>query len=126
MFDARGRPKKLIELGDNEAAVIAVFEVSEKLLGHDHTKKLKRTYKLKFVDGLGAFALLAKACHYYADRQEQTGPDDGAVSQNLTVKFVDASLSPEEAYRPRLSVSYPIQVPAKAYPSDLFRHSSYR
>ena len=65
MFDARGRPKKLIELGDNEAAAIAVFEVSEKLLGHDHTKKQKRTYKLKFVDRLGAFALLAKACHYY-------------------------------------------------------------
>ena len=32
-------------------------------------------------------------------RREQTGPDGGPIPQNTTVKFVDASLSPENAYR---------------------------
>ena len=99
MFDARGRPKKLIELDDNEAAAIAAFEVSETIQGQDHTQTLKRTYKLKFLDRLHAFALIGKACHYYADRQEQTGPDGVPITRNLTVQFVDAALSPEEAYR---------------------------
>jgi len=99
MFDAMGKPKKLTELGDNEAAAIAVFEVSETVQGQDRTQTLKRTYKLKFVDRLHALALIGKACHYFADRQEQTGSEGGPIPQNLTVQFVDASLSPEEAYR---------------------------
>jgi len=99
MFDAQGRPKKLIELDDTEAAAIAVFEVSETVQGQDRTQTLKRTYKLRFLDRLHAFALIGKACHYFADRQEQTGSDGGPIPQNITVKFVDASLSPENAYR---------------------------
>jgi len=99
MFDARGRPKKLIELGDNEAAAIAVFKVSETMHSQDRTQTLKRTYKLRFLDRLKALALLGKACHYYADRQEQTEPDGVPITRNLTVQFIDAALSPEEAYR---------------------------
>ena len=97
MFDARGRPKKLIELDDNEAAAIAVFEVSETVHGHDHI--VKRTFKVRFLDRLSALALMGKACHWYADRQEQTEPDGVPIPRNLTVQFVDAALSPEEAYR---------------------------
>ena len=99
MFDAQGRPKKLTELDDNEAAAIAVFEVSETLQGQDHAQTLKRIYKLKFMDRLSALALMEKACHWYAHRQEQTGTDGGQAPQNITVQFVEASLSPEEAYR---------------------------
>jgi hypothetical protein len=57
------------------------------------------TKKFKLVDPLRALELIGKACHYYADRQEQTGPDGGPIPQNLTVQFVEASISPEEAYR---------------------------
>ena len=43
MFDALGRPKKITELDESEAAAIAALEVSEKLQGQDQTQKLKRT-----------------------------------------------------------------------------------
>jgi len=99
MFDAQGRPKKLTELDDNEAAAIAVFEVSETLQGQDHAQTLKRIYKLKFMDRLSALALMGKACHWYADRQEETGPDGGPIAKNVTVTLVEPSISPEEAYR---------------------------
>ena len=94
MFDAMGRPKKITELDESEAAAIAALEVSEKLQGQDHIQMLKRIYKLKFMDRLSAFALLGKACDYYAERQEQTGPDGGQIKKNITVSFVDISLSP--------------------------------
>ena len=55
--------------------------------------------KFKFIDRLSALALMGKACHWYADRQEETGPDGGPIPQNITVNFVETSLSPEEAYR---------------------------
>ena len=100
MFDARGRPKKLIELGDNEAAAIAVFEVSETVQGQDGTQTLKRTYKLKFVDRLGAFALLAKACHYYADRQEETGLDGGTGSSEPHGEFFQCLDDPRRSLSP--------------------------
>ena len=96
MFDAQGRPKKLAELDDNEAAAIAVFEVSETVHGHDF---VKRTFRVRFLDRLSALALMGKACHWYADRQEQTERDGVPIPRNLTVQFVDAALSPEEAYR---------------------------
>ena len=73
--------------------------VSEKLQGQDQTQKLKRTYKLRFLDRLSTLALLGKACHYYADQQEQIGTVGGQAPQNITVQFVEAVLSPEEAYR---------------------------
>ena len=76
------------------------FEVSETSKARRiDARQLKRTKKFKFVDRLSALALIGKACHWYADRQEQTGPDGGPIPQNITVQFVDASVSPEEAYR---------------------------
>jgi len=57
------------------------------------------TRKFKLIDRLSALALMGNACSWYAERQEQTGPDGGPIPQNLTVKFVDAPLSPDEAYR---------------------------
>ena len=60
---------------------------------------MKRTYKVKFMDRLSALALMGKACHFYADQQEQIGTDGGQAPQNITVQFVEASLSPAEAYQ---------------------------
>ena len=68
-----------MELLEHEAAAIAVFEVSETVQDQDHTQRLKRTYILRFLDRLKAFALLGKACHYYADRRENE--QDGASIQ---------------------------------------------
>jgi phage terminase small subunit len=93
MFDAQGRPKKITELDESEAAAIAALEVSEKLQGQDQTQKLKRTYKLKFMDRLNALALMGKACHWYADRLELTGRDGRPLPPltGITVEFVEAS-----------------------------------
>jgi phage terminase small subunit len=54
MFDAMGNPKEITEL-------------DEKAVGY--------TKKFRLIDRLRALELLGKACHWYADRQEQTGPD---------------------------------------------------
>ena len=82
-----------------------MFEVSETLQGQDHAQTLKRIYKLKFMDRLSALALMGKACHWYADRQEETGPDGGPIQKNIVVNFVEASISPEEAYRRMMNSS---------------------
>ena len=58
-----------------------------------------RTKKFKFIDRLSALALMGKACHWYADRQEQTGTDGGQTSKNIDGAFCRGFLSPEEAYR---------------------------
>ena len=100
MFDAMGTLKHITELDENERAAVAGFEFSEHFEGQGESRKaVGRTKKFKFMDRLSALALLGKACHYYADRQEQTGSDGGSIPQNLSVRFVDAPLSPEEAYR---------------------------
>ena len=54
---------------------------------------MERTLKFKFMDRLSALALMGKACHWYADRQELTGRD-GQPLQPLTgikVEFVGAA-----------------------------------
>ncbi len=100
MFDTNGKPKPITELEENEAAAIAGFEVHGELQGSDDSgKAIGVRIRIKLVSRLDALALLGKACHYYADRQEQTGSDGGPTPQNLTVKFVDASQSPAEVYQ---------------------------
>ncbi len=94
-----GKLKHITELDKNERAAVAGFECYEHFEGTGELKAVGRTKKFKFIDRLSALALMGKACHYYADRQEQTGTDGGQAPQNITVEFVDAPLSPEEAYR---------------------------
>ena len=53
----------------------------------------------EFTDRISALALIGKACHWCADRPEQTGPDGGPIQKSITTSFVDPSLSPEEAHR---------------------------
>lgn len=101
LFDDTGKPKQMIELDPNEAAAILAYQITEGF--QEDTEEGRtlahRTFRFRFMDRISALALLGKACHYYADRQEQTGPDAGPIPQNLTVKIVDAPLSPDEAYR---------------------------
>lgn len=61
--------------------------------------------KIKFSNRLSALALLGKACHWYADRQEQTGPDGGPIQKTINVCFVKPSVSPEESYSPLMNGS---------------------
>jgi hypothetical protein len=97
MFDVHGRPKPITELEDNEAAAIDGYEIHAELPVPDGSRKAF-TVKIKFTDRLSALALLGKACHWYADRQEEAGSDGGPIQKNITVKFVNPSGSPEEAY----------------------------
>ncbi len=100
MFDVMGKPKAITELDENERAAVAGFEFYELFEGKGESRQaVGCTKKFKFVDRLSALALIGKVCHWYADRQEQTGSDGGPIPQNITVQFVDASVSPEEAYR---------------------------
>ena len=61
-------------------------------------KAVGRSRKFKLMDRHSALALMGKACHWYADRQEQIGSDGGPIQQNFTVSFVNAPMSPEETY----------------------------
>jgi hypothetical protein len=100
MFDAMGNLKSIAEFDENERAAVADFEFHEHFDSKGESRKVVGcTKKFKFMDRLNALALLGKACHYFEDRPEQTGPEGGPISQNITVKFVDTRLSPEEAYR---------------------------
>jgi len=57
---------------------------------------MKRFVSAEFWRRHSALALMGKACHWYADRQEQIGSDGGPIQQNFTVSFVNAPMSPEE------------------------------
>ena len=105
MLDAMGKVKNIAEFDENEWVAVAGFEVYEHFEGTGELRKaVGCTKRFKFVDRLTALALLGKACHYYADRQH-TGPDGGPITKNVTVTFVEPSISPEEAYRRRINGS---------------------
>jgi hypothetical protein len=106
MFDVMGKPKAITELDGNEAAAIAKFEVHGELQGTGESRKaVGLTMKIKFTDRLTALALLGKACHYYADRQELTGADGHPLPPltGLTIEFVEAPprRSAPEGYQPQ-------------------------
>ena len=98
MFDVHGKPTPMTELDENEAAAIEQYELHAELPTTDGSRKAF-TVKVKYSDRLSALALLGKACHWYADRQEQSGPDGGPVPKSIILEFVrPPSTSPEEAY----------------------------
>jgi hypothetical protein len=76
MFDEHGHPKDITELDDTEAAAIRGFELYEDFQGTGESRKLVGyTKKFKFTDRLRALELYGKACGYYDNRQELSGPD---------------------------------------------------
>ena len=89
----------LVAARTERSAAIAAFELSEKIQGQDQTHMLNALINSSSWIACTVFALIGKACHYYADRQERIGSDGGPIPQNITVQFVEASVSPEEAYR---------------------------
>ncbi len=100
MFDSRGNPLPITELGPNEASAVIGLQVFEEFSGKEKDRVVLGVItRFKLLDKLRALELLGKACHYYADQQEQIGTDGGQAPQNITVQFVEAPLSPEEAYR---------------------------
>ena len=100
MFDSRGNPLPITELGPNEASAVIGLQVFEEFSGKEKDRVVLGVItRFKLLNKLRALELLGKACHYYADRQERTGPDGVLIPQNITVRFVDASLSPAEAYQ---------------------------
>ena len=95
-----GNLKNIAEFDENERSAVAGFEFYKHFECKGESRKaVGCTKKFKFIDPLTALALMGKACHWYADRQEQTGPDGGPITNNVTVTFVEPSISPEEAYR---------------------------
>jgi hypothetical protein len=99
IFDAQGKPRPITELEDNEAAAIEQYELHAEVPLPDGSRKAF-TVKIKFSDRLSALALLGKACHWYADRPEETGRvDGGPIQKEIVVRFVKPSMSPEEGYR---------------------------
>lgn len=92
MFDARGNPIEILELGENEAAALAGFECYEGFAGKGDDRKVSGyTKKFKLVDRLRALELYGKGMAYYAERQEHTGKDGGPIKHETT-------LSAEESY----------------------------
>ena len=92
MFDEHGNPKEITELDDTEAAAIGGFEFYEDFQGKgDLRKPVGYTKKFKLTDRLRALELYGKACGFYADRQELTGPDGKPleVLSGIKVEFVD-------------------------------------
>lgn len=88
MFDSHGNPKEITELGENEAAAIAAFELCEDFVGKgDERRTYGYTRRFKMADKLKAFELYGKAMGYYADRQELTAKDGAPLT--LNVEFVD-------------------------------------
>jgi hypothetical protein len=98
MLDETGKPKALADLEENEAAAIAGFEVYGELRGTDGSLGAI-TLKVKLLSRLDALALMGKACHWYADRQEHSGLGADPTNNSITVSFIDPPMSPEETYR---------------------------
>jgi phage terminase small subunit len=94
MFNEHGSPKEITELDNTEAAAIGGFELYEDFQGTGESRKLVGyTKKFKLTDRLRALELYGKACGYYADRQELTGPDGHPVEavSGIKVEFVNRS-----------------------------------
>jgi phage terminase small subunit len=87
LFDATGKLKPITELEENEAAAVAGYEFHGEMQCSDGPRKAV-TVKFKFLGRLTALALMGKACHWYGDQQEHTGPHGGPISSNVTVTFV--------------------------------------
>ncbi len=87
MVDAHGNPLAITDLGPNEAAAIAAFEVYRGVVGSSDERHARGSLRVRMVDHLKALELYGKAMAYYADRREITGAEGAPLS--ITVEFVD-------------------------------------
>ncbi len=107
MFDATGKLKPITELDENEAAAIAGFQMRGKIEGKEESRKAV-TIEIRFINRIEALTLIGKACHWYADRREETGGlDGGPIHKTIVVNFVKPAMSHEEAYRRMLLAPKP-------------------
>lgn len=92
MFDVHGNPIEITELGPNEAAAVAAFEVCEDFSGTgDARKTIGYTRRVKMADKLKALELYGKAMAYSAEREA----GDVAPPLAVTVNFVEPRPSAE-------------------------------
>lgn len=103
---SRKRPRKLLAKGLHgqtnpcrpSSTILSDLSNYREIQDTDASRKVV-TVKFKFTDRLTALALLGKACHWYADRQEDAAPDGAPIQKDIVVRFVKPPRSPEEAYR---------------------------
>jgi phage terminase small subunit len=103
MFDAQGKPKRITDLEENESAAREQYEFHTELPAPDGSRKAS-TVKIKFLDRLTALALLGKACHWYANRQEQTGPNGRPIQNTMIVRF-ESPRDARESYDQMIKVT---------------------
>ena len=88
MFDVHGNPIEITELGPNEAAAVAAFEVCEDFSGTGEARKtIGYTRRVKMADKLKALELYGKAMAYSGDKEVG---ESASAPLAVTVNFVDA------------------------------------
>lgn len=73
MFDSYGKPLSVTDLGSNETAAIAAFEVFTVIGSDDEPQARGRTFRVRMVDQLRALELYGKAMGYFSERREIRG-----------------------------------------------------
>jgi phage terminase small subunit len=98
LYDSFGNPKEIPELGDDEAAVIAGFEVSEQFEGKGESRKaVGYVRRFKLSDKIAALSLLGKVRgFYYGDVED----DPCRLPKSIQVTFV----SPNESQNVQINV----------------------
>jgi phage terminase small subunit len=93
MFDIHGNPIEITELGPNEAAAVAAFEVCEDFSGSGEARKtVGYTRRVKMADKLKALEMYGKAMAYSTEREAGVA---AAAPLAVTVNFVDPRPSAE-------------------------------
>ena len=86
-YDSFGNPLEIPELGDEEAAVIAGFEVSEQFEGKGESRKaVGYVRRFKLADKIAALSLLGKVRGFHYTDQED---DPSRLPKSLNVTFVN-------------------------------------
>jgi phage terminase small subunit len=101
-YDSFGNPLEIPELGDDEAAVIAGFEVCEQFKGKGESRKpVGYVRKFKLADKIGALTLLGKARGFF----EHPDDDPSKLPKCLEVRFV----APNGQQNVQVNVGTPIK-----------------
>lgn len=106
-YDSFGNPLEIPELGDDEAAVIAGFEVCEQFEGKGESRKaVGYVRRFKLADKIAALSLLGKVCGFYYGDDED---DPSRLPKSIQVTFV----SPNEPQNVQINVGTPARRPPK-------------
>ena len=91
MFDAEGNPKRLVDLDDDTAAVIAGLDVVEEWAGSGADRVLVgHIKKWKLADKKGALDMLMKHLGGYEENNAQAGRAAATALAGLAVRFVES------------------------------------